>query len=175
MTGRVAALAALAVVAIVLATVVAPTFALGAVRPDLVLLSVVVVALADGAGTGSRYGFSVGLLADLLSGGAGLVGVGAFVLLVVGYLVGATRPYLAGSEWVAQLTTVVGATLLAVLAQGFLAVLLGTSTVPFGALAATATGAALYHLLLVPVLVRPVAALYRRVDPAPAGADLTGR
>lgn len=164
MTGRGGALAALAVSAVVLTTVVAPTFALGAVRPDLVLLTVVLVGLADGSTIGARYGFSVGLLGDLVSGGDQLVGVGAFVLLVVGYLVGVTRPYLASSELVAQVATVVGATLLAVGAPGLLAVLLGTSAVPVGSVFATAIGAALYHVLLIPVLLRPVAALYRRVD-----------
>lgn len=163
MTGRAGALAAMAITAVVLTTVVAPTFALGAVRPDLVLLTVVLVALADGSTVGARYGFSVGLLSDLVSGGDQLVGVGAFVLLVVGYLVGVTRPYLASSELVAQVATVVGATVLAVCAQGLLAVLLGTSTVSAGSLFATALGAALYHVLLIPVLLRPVAALYRRV------------
>lgn len=163
MTGRAGALAAMAITAVVLTTVVAPTFALGAVRPDLVLLTVVLVALADGSTVGARYGFSVGLLSDLVSGGDQLVGVGAFVLLVVGYLVGVTRPYLASSELVAQVATVVGATVLAVGAQGLLAVLLGTSTVSAGSLFATALGAALYHVLLIPVLLRPVAALYRRV------------
>jgi len=162
-TGRAGALAAMAITAVVLTTVVAPTFALGAVRPDLVLLTVVLVALADGSTVGARYGFSVGLLSDLVSGGDQLVGVGAFVLLVVGYLVGVTRPYLASSELVAQVATVVGATVLAVCAQGLLAVLLGTSTVSAGSLFATALGAALYHVLLIPVLLRPVAALYRRV------------
>lgn len=163
MTGRAGALAAMAITAVVLTTVVAPTFALGAVRPDLVLLTVVLVALADGSTVGARYGFSVGLLSDLVSGGDQLVGVGAFVLLVVGYLVGVTRPYLASSELVAQVATVVGATVLAVCAQGLLAVLLGTSTVSAGSLFATALGAALYHVLLIPVLLRPVAALHRRV------------
>lgn len=170
MTGRVGALAAIAITAIVLTTVVAPTFALGAVRPDLVLLTVVLVGLADGSTVGARYGFSIGLVSDLVSGGDQLVGVGAFVLLVIGYLVGVTRPYLASSELVAQVATVVGATVLAVCAQGLLAMLLGTSTVSAGSLFATALGAALYHVLLIPVLLRPVAALYRRIDGAPADA-----
>lgn len=162
MTARIGLLTTVLVTAVLLTTVVAPALAIGAVRPDVVLLTVVAFALADGPATGARYGFAAGLTSDLVSGGGALVGASAFALLAVGYLVGAVRPYLAGSDRVAQIVSTVGATVVSTGAQALLAVLLGTSTVSAFSVLATAVGLSLYHVVLIPVVVRPVTALSRR-------------
>lgn len=104
MTLRVAALATVLVTALLVQTVVAPGLAIAGWPPDVVLLTVVGLALADGPGTGARYGFTAGLAADLLSGGVHLVGLQALVFLLVGDGVGRLRPYLSGTPRVGAVT-----------------------------------------------------------------------
>ncbi|MBA2528472.1 MAG: rod shape-determining protein MreD, partial [Euzebyales bacterium] len=48
--------------ALLLQTVVLPAVAVAGWRPDLVGLTVVAFALADGPDTGARYGFTAGLV-----------------------------------------------------------------------------------------------------------------
>ncbi len=175
MTSRVAVMGAILVTALLLTTVVAPAFAIVGARPDLVLLSVVAFGLTDGPGTGARYGFSAGLLSDLVSGSSQLVGLGAFVLLIVGYLVGQCRPYVAGSPVAGRLAVTATATILAVLGYGVTGLLLDLSTTPMDAMARGAVGLALYHVILAPLVFRPVSALSRRFPGILAGPGLPGR
>ncbi|GAA3702245.1 hypothetical protein GCM10022224_080070 [Nonomuraea antimicrobica] len=56
--------------------------------PDLVLLTVIGVALTRGAGPGAVLGFCAGLLVDVMPPSAHLVGQYAFVLALVGYVAG---------------------------------------------------------------------------------------
>jgi len=172
MIARVAMMGAVLVTALLLTTVVAPAFAIAGVRPDLVLLSVVAFALIDGPGTGARYGFSAGLASDLVSGPSQLIGLGAFVLLTTGYLVGLGRRYLAGSPVAGRLASVAAATVLGVLGYGVSALLLDLSTTPVGAMTRGAIGLALYHVILAPLVFRPVSSLSRRfpgILPGPGG------
>lgn len=174
MIARVAVLAVVLVTAVLLTTVVAPAFALGGVRPDLVLLTVLGVALADGAGTGARYGFSAGLVSDLLAGSSQLVGLGAFVMLLAGYLTGLSRPYLGGSALMGQVAATAVATVAVVLGHGLLAALLDVGVPGLSSLVGGATGLALYHAVLVPVVVRPVGRLSRRFSGVAADAGWAG-
>ena len=84
--------ASVLIAALLLATVLGPAIAIGGWRPDVVTLTVVAFAIAEGPGTGTRYGFAAGLARDLLSGSAVVLGTSALVLLVVGTLVGHLRP-----------------------------------------------------------------------------------
>ena len=59
--------------------------------PDLVLLVVVALALADGPGFGCAVGFAGGLLLDLVPPADGTVGRWALVLTLVGWLAGMYR------------------------------------------------------------------------------------
>lgn len=167
---RVAVLGMVLVTALLLTTVVAPAFALGGVRPDLVLLTVVGVALVDGAGAGARYGFTAGLISDLLSGSSQLVGLGAFVLLLAGYLTGLSRPYIGGSAVLGQVAITAAATVAVVLGYGLLATLLDVPAPGLSSLVGGAIGLALYHAMLVPVVVRPVGRLSRRFSGDAAGS-----
>ena len=149
--------------AILLSTVVAPALQIGQVRPDIVVLSVVAFALADGPATGARYGFVAGLAVDLLSGDAHVVGVVALVLTATGWVTGALRTLTAGS--LATQALAVGlASLLAALGLGIAQLLVGAGALGWQRVLTYALGLALYHAVLTPLLVRPVMHLWSRLE-----------
>ncbi len=162
MSTRVALMAAVLVTALLVSSVIAPAMAIGAVVPDLVLLSVIAFGLADGPASGTRYGFVAGLVVDLLAGPQQLVGLGAFVLLLVGYLAGAGRRYLGGDTLVAQMILAGGVTAVGIGAYALLGLLLGQAVPSAPAATRNALGLGLYHALLVPLLVRPLVRLAER-------------
>lgn len=158
--------------ALLLGTVVLPGISFGMWRPDLVVLSVVAFALADGSGTGARYGFVAGLTVDVLSTGSQLVGTAALVLLLVGYSCGVARPYLSATGLVGKIALAMAATTLAVLSFGMLSQLLEVSSAtPLQALqSALATG--LYNVLFAPFVLAAVAALSAKL---PVASSVTSR
>jgi rod shape-determining protein MreD len=156
--------------ALLLQTVVVPGLAIAGYRPDLVVVTVLAFALADGAGTGARYGFAAGLAVDLLSGGAQPVGVSALVLLVTGYTVGAIRPYLAGTALVGEIAVAVVASAAVILAYGVLALLLEATTAGLAETVRTAVIVGLYNGVFAPLLFRPLQGLSRRVSPSATAA-----
>lgn len=171
MIARVAMMALILLTALLLDTVVLPGISFGVWRPDLVVLTVVGFALADGAGTGARYGFVAGLTVDLLSTGSQLVGTAALVLLLVGYASGVIRPYLSATGLVGQVILAGTASTAAVLTYGLLSQLLEVaSTTPWAALqSAVATG--LYNAVLAPFAVTAVGTLSRKLPGAPSVAS----
>jgi rod shape-determining protein MreD len=172
MTGRLAMMAAVLFSALLLQTVVLPGVAVAGVTPHLVLLTVLGFGLADGPGTGARYGFWAGIALDVVGTGAQLVGVSALVLLFVGHAAGAVRAYLSGTGVVGQVTLAAGASSLAVLVLGTLVTLLEISPVGLGQLLVAALVAGLYNGALAPVVLAPVGRLSRRYPgtPVPAAA-----
>lgn len=168
MIARVVMMALVLVTALLLGTVVLSGLSWGMWRPDLVVLTVVAFGLADGPGTGARYGFAAGLAVDLLSTGSQLVGTAALVLALVGYTSGVVRPYLAASGLPGQVAVAAAASAAAVLSYGLLSQLLEVaSSTPLAALqSAVATG--LYNALLAPFVLLGVGAVTRRVASAPS-------
>lgn len=162
MSTRVALMAAVLVTALLVSTVMAPILEVARVVPDLVLLSVVAFGLADGPAAGTRYGFVAGLSLDLLSGTQQLVGLGAFVALLVGYLAGAGRRYLGGDTLAAQMVLTGCVTAVGIVAYTVMGLLLGQAVPSAAAVVRTALGLGVYHALLVPVLVRPLVHLVER-------------
>lgn len=157
------------VTALLLGTVVFSALSVGVWRADLVALTVVAFALADGPGTGARYGFVAGLGVDLLASGAQLVGTSSLVLLLVGYAVGAIRPYLSGSGWLGNVAVAGVASAVAVVCSGLLIQVLDVA--PFDPAGTVVSGLAtgLYNALLAPLVLRPVAALSERLPSTPTG------
>ena len=88
---RLLALAAVLVVAVLVQSTVLAEVRLAGVRPDLLVLAVVAVAMASDATTGAVFGFVAGLVADLLFDLP--VGVSALVYTAVGFAVGTVRVY----------------------------------------------------------------------------------
>lgn len=132
--------------------------------PDLLLVTVIALALAYGPMIGAICGFSGGLLLDLSPSTAGTLGLTALIFLAIGFITGAvidprdrTVPILMG---IVSLST--GA---AVLIYALLSALLGSDRVLWEEVPALVLSAALYGLLLAPVIVLFVGWLVRRVTP----------
>jgi rod shape-determining protein MreD len=154
---RVLVLAGVIVVALLLESTVLAGVRLGGARPDLLVIAVVAVAMAAGPTSAACFGFSAGLLADLLF--ARPVGVSALVYTSLGYAVGVGRVYLVGSRTWVHLLLTGAASLAAVWSAGLVLRVLDLSSWAY--VARTGPLVALYNLLLAPVvypLVRRLAA-----------------
>jgi rod shape-determining protein MreD len=173
-TGRVGMFGLVITTVLLLQTVVAPTFAVAGWRPDLLLVTVVAFALADGAETGARYGFAAGLGADLLSGPGQLVGISALVLLLVGYGLGSLRPYLPGTAHAGEavMGAIAGAMTFGM--AGGLSLLLDVRQFTATNVIQGVVATALWTAMLAPLACRPLARLSHRFsggDPAAGGSQ----
>jgi len=143
---RVLALAAVIAVAVLLESTVLAGFRLGGMRPDLLVVAVVAVAMASGPTSGALFGFWAGLVADLLF--ASPVGVSALVYTSVGYALGLVRVYVVSpSAWV-HLTLAGAASLVSVWSTGLVLRVLDLSSWSF--VARSGPLVAVYNLLLTP-------------------------
>jgi rod shape-determining protein MreD len=132
--------------------------------PDLLLLIVIGVALAAGSQEGSVVGFCAGFVADVMPPAAHIAGRLAFAYTIVGYLVG----LLADPEETPVLTTllvVVAGSAGAVLLYAGLGGLLGDVRVTPSATLHSLIATVVYDVVLAAFVVRPVAALTRRLEP----------
>ncbi len=140
------------VTALLLQTVVAPAVAVAGVVPDLVVLTVLVLGLLEGPGSGLRYGFAAGLAVDLLASGDTILGTSALVFLLVGYAAGAARPYLAANELLGQTLASAAGSAAIVLLSRLLEVVLGVDGPDVVSLLLEAVGVAVWAVLLAPPL-----------------------
>ena len=152
------------VAALLLQTTVLARLPLPGGVPDLLLVLVVAVALAEGPQSGTLTGFAAGLLADL--GADHALGRLALVYALVGYLAGLLEDERPRGALTAPLT-VAAAAAGAVALYALEGLLLGdpriTSAAFWPALAGTVTYCVVLSVLVVPV----VGALVRRLDPDP--------
>ena len=154
---RALVLGGVVVAALLLESTVFASVRLGGVRPDLLVIAVVAVAMAAGPTSAACFGFFAGLLADLLF--AQPVGVSALVYTCVGFAVGLGRLYLVGSRAWVHLALAGAASLASVWCAGVVMRVLDLSSWAF--VGRTGPLVALYNLLLTPVvypLVRRLAA-----------------
>lgn len=164
MTRRVLVLALLIVTALLLDTVLLSNISIAGVSPSIAVLTVVAVGLTDGPESGLRYGFAAGVLVDLLSGG--LVGLSALVFLLVGFGSGVMRPFLTGSTLLTQVSAGAVGGGFGVFGYGVLSLLFDPGGLTgSGVLLGTVATAAMSGLLA-PLVLRPVAVVLQRVDPA---------
>ena len=77
------------IAALIIQLTIINSFTIQGLKPDLVLVVVVVIALLKGAEEGVIYGFVSGLLQDIFS--TGLLGVNALVKTVMGFICGILR------------------------------------------------------------------------------------
>jgi rod shape-determining protein MreD len=161
---RVLVLAAVVVVAVLLQSTVLAELRLAGVRPDLLVLTVVAVAMASGPTSGAVFGFSAGLVGDLLFDLP--VGVSALVYTAVGFAVGTVRVYVTSHRPLVHLVLAGAASLASVWCCGLLLRVFDLSSW------ATVTRAgplvALYNLLLTPFVYPVVLALTERIPARPA-------
>jgi rod shape-determining protein MreD len=161
---RVLALAAVLVVAVVVQSTVLAELRLAGVRPDLLILAVVAVAMATDATTGAVFGFVTGLVADLLFDLP--VGVSALVDTAVGFAVGTVRVYVTSHRPLVHLVLAGAASLASVWCSGLLLRVFDLSS--WAAVIRSGPLVAGYNLLLTPFVYPVVRALTERVPARPA-------
>ncbi|MEV4949330.1 rod shape-determining protein MreD [Streptomyces sp. NPDC053755] len=165
---------ALVVVALVIQVSVLARLQLPGAVPDLVLLTVLGLALVYGPVGGCLIGFGAGLLADLAPPADHAVGRYALVLCVIGYLAGLARPdngrlKSASGPMAVVVAAAIGTTLL----YAGVGALVGDTAARHVGLGYLLFTAAVYDLLLAPFTVPLIMALARRVDNDPL-ADAGG-
>ncbi|MER8043002.1 rod shape-determining protein MreD [Streptomyces sp. NPDC094032] len=166
--------AALVVVALVVQVSVLARLQLPGAVPDLVLLTVVALALVYGHVTGALVGFTAGLLADLAPPADHAAGRYALVLCVVGYLCGLARPENGRlKSATGPMAVVVAAAIGSTLLYAGVGALVGDTAARHVGLGFLLFTAALYDLLLAPFTVPLIMALARRAENDPL-ADATG-
>jgi rod shape-determining protein MreD len=157
-------LTAVLVVAVLIQSTVLAELRLAGVRPDLLVLAVVAVAMASDAATGAVFGFVTGLVADLLFDLP--VGVSALVYTAAGFAVGTVRVYVTSHRPLVHLVLVGAASLASVWCCGLLLRVFDLSS--WAAVARAGPLVAVYNLLLTPFVYPVVWALTERVPARPA-------
>lgn len=158
--GRVAAIAALVILAFALQTTLLQQATILGVVPQLVLVVVVSLAYLDGERVGLVVGFAGGLLQDLTLPPGSIVGLTALVYTLIGFGVGSLRQYApTGSVWTPVLVVML-ASAGAEASYALLAIMFGQPWVSLSFTAKVAGLVVVYNTLLTPFafpLVRRVA------------------
>ncbi|GAA3866448.1 rod shape-determining protein MreD [Streptomyces sedi] len=143
--------------------------------PDLLLLTVLGLALVYGHTGGALVGFAAGLLADLAPPADHAVGRYALVLCVIGYAAGLTRPE-NGQHRSATvpMLVVAGGALSSTLLYAGVGALVGDTPARDVGLTGLLVSATIYDLLLAPFVVPLVMAAARRGEGDPLSGDGTG-
>ncbi|MFE9372450.1 rod shape-determining protein MreD [Streptomyces sp. NPDC006711] len=171
---RVILSAALIVVALVVQVSILARLQLPGAVPDLVLLTVLGLALVYGHVGGAFVGFGAGLLADLAPPADHAAGRYALVLCVIGYLAGLAKPDHGRLRSAAgPMMVVVGAAIGSTLLYATVGALVGDTAARHVGLPGLLFTAALYDLLLAPFTVPLIMAIARRAENDPL-ADTTG-
>ncbi|MFI1281504.1 MULTISPECIES: rod shape-determining protein MreD [unclassified Streptomyces] len=167
--------ATLVVVALVVQVTVLGRLQLPGAVPDLLLLTVVALALVYGHVSGALIGFGAGLLADLAPPADHAAGRYALVLCVIGYLCGLVRPDGGRfrSAW-GPMLTVVAAAIGSTLLYAGVGSLVGDTAARHVGLTGLLFTATLYDLLLAPFTVPFIMALARRAENDPMAVDAGG-
>jgi rod shape-determining protein MreD len=158
----------LVVVALVVQVSILARLQLPGAVPDLLLLTVLGLALVYGHVGGALVGFGAGLLADLAPPADHAAGRYALVLCVIGYLAGLAKPETgqlrsATAPMLVVVAAAVGSTLLYAAVGG----LVGDTAARHVGLGGLLFTAALYDLLLAPFTVPLIMTLARRAENDP--------
>lgn len=165
---RVVVMGLLVLLALLVKTIVLPAVAIGSYRPDVVTLVVVGVALLEGPDSGLRLGFATGLAQDLVSGGEALVGVGALVMMGVGYAAGRLKPFIVSAPRSGGIVVAGLAAGAATFATGVLGRLLGTVSASLGAVLVATITVGVYSALVAPLVLPGTQRVMRQFPPASA-------
>ncbi|GAQ54993.1 rod shape-determining protein MreD [Streptomyces acidiscabies] len=169
----------LVVVALVVQVSVLARLHLPGAVPDLLLLTVLGLAMVYGHTSGALIGFGAGLLADLAPPADHAAGRYALVLSVIGYAAGLIKPETgrlksATAPMLVVVASAIGSTLLYAAVGG----LVGDTSARHVGIGGLLFSAALYDLLLAPFVVPAVMFLARRADNDPlaeAGSGSSAR
>jgi rod shape-determining protein MreD len=158
----------------------------GGAGPDLVLVTVVALALATGPRDGAIIGFAAGLALDIAPPASGLLGQSALVFCLVGYGCGRLRLAMERSAWLPLAGVALGAAAGEVL-YALTGLIFGDPDVTWQAVRQVLPAAVFYDLLISPFVLYAVAlaggyarwgtdsasgALRTGREPAAAGAGL---
>lgn len=158
----------LVVVALVIQVSVLARLHLPGAVPDLLLLTVLGLAMVYGHVAGALIGFGAGLLADLAPPADHAAGRYALVLCVIGYLAGLAKPENGRlKSATGPMAVVVAAALGATLLYAGVGALVGDTAARHVGLGSLLFTASLYDLLLAPFVVPGIMALARRADNDP--------
>ncbi|MBC2868025.1 rod shape-determining protein MreD [Streptomyces mexicanus] len=159
---------ALVVVALVIQVSVLSRLHLPGAVPDLLLLTVLGLAMVYGHVGGALIGFGAGLLADLAPPADHAAGRYALVLCVIGYFAGLIKPETGQvKSATGPMAVVVGAALGSTLLYAGVGALVGDTAARHVGLPGLLFTAAVYDLLLAPFVVPGIMALARRTDHDP--------
>ena len=132
--------------------------------PDLILVSVIAVALAYGTSVGMMYGFAAGILVDFAPSTEGVIGVNALLFMAAAYFAG--RLLDPRDRTVPLLIGLTSATVAAViLARGVVDSVLGQPTVVWGNMAGLMLSGAIYAAFLTPIVVMPLMWVVKKFTP----------
>jgi rod shape-determining protein MreD len=158
----------LVIVALVVQVSVLARLRLPGAVPDLVLLTVLGLALVYGHVGGALIGFGAGLLSDLAPPADHAAGRYALVLCVVGYLAGLAKPENGRlRSATGPMAVVVAAAIGTTLLYAGVGALVGDDAARHVGLSTLLFTAALYDLLLAPFVVPGIMALARRAENDP--------
>ena len=132
--------------------------------PDLVVVTVVAIALAMGPVQGAVAGFAGGVLLDLAPPGDTLIGVNALVYVAIGFVTGTAVDPRNRTIWILMGMSGV-ATGAAVLLVSGLDTLLGSDAVDWEQVPSLTLTSVLYGLILAPIMIPPVAWVVRKATP----------
>jgi rod shape-determining protein MreD len=165
----------LVVVALVAQVSVLARLHLPGAVPDLLLLTVLALALTYGHVGGCLIGFFAGLLADLAPPADHAVGRYALVLCLVGYAAGLAKPDSRQLRTAAgPMLVVIGAAIATTVLYAGVGSLVGDTAGAHVGLAKLVFTATIYDLLLAPFVVPLVMAMARRFDHDPLSEDAGG-
>lgn len=163
---RAVATAALLLTALVIQVSLLSWLPLPGATPDLVLVTLVTLALTWGPEHGALAGFLIGLALDLTPPVDHPAGQWALVLTLVGYGAGLFVREAAGSVLFPMLAVPTAAAVSTV-AFGGLSMMMGSGGVTWELVGRMLPSAVLYAVVLTPFVVPAVTALARRVEPQP--------
>lgn len=133
------------------------------VAPDLLLVVVISFAILEGPTSGAIAGFSAGLLRDLLLDAP--KGITGLAYLLVGYVVGAIRPYVQSMSVFVPVAGIFSGSLFGSALYEILRALLGQQNLPLSRQLRVVILTATYNTLLAPFVypvVRKVVESYQR-------------
>jgi rod shape-determining protein MreD len=135
----------------------------GSVTPDLVMLTVVALALFKGEMVGIVAGFAAGLASDLVPPADHAIGTYALVYCIVGYLAGLVSPEMERSQTMPFLAVALGA-LLGNLIYAVIGMMLGDPRADWSIVSRMVPLAVLYNVLASPFVVWAVLKVSQRSE-----------
>ncbi len=147
---RVLALAAIIITAVLLQSTVFSQLRLLGVRPELLYLVTILVALQEGPNEGALVGFTAGLAQDMFLDQP--KGITALTLTLLGYTVGMARQYIVSPSPLVPTIVVAIATTLGVAFYEIVTFLLGQFEASITYAVKVALLTALYNAILTPIL-----------------------